>query len=115
MFEAAGLARIRLAPLLAAFFLGRLVSYSIYVGGASAAHDDLTRLFDRGLFSPQAIAIQVAGIVLLIVLVLIDWPSVIDKLRAFWAARRGRRAPAPIRETLTEPTPARSRDVSGRQ
>ena len=62
------------------------------------AHDDLKRLFDRGLFSPQAIAIQVAGIVLLIVLVLIDWPSVIDKLRAFWAARRGRPAPAPIRQ-----------------
>lgn len=115
MFEAAGLARIRLVPLLAAFFLGRLVSYSIYVGGASAAHDDLKRLFDRGLFSPQAIAIQVAGIVLLIVLVLIDWPSVIDKLRAFWAARRGRPAPAPIRQTFTELTPAKSRDVSGQQ
>jgi membrane protein YqaA with SNARE-associated domain len=41
MFEAAGLARVRLIPLLAAFFLGRLVRYSIYVGGASAAHDDL--------------------------------------------------------------------------
>jgi hypothetical protein len=39
MFEAAGLARVRLRPLLAAFFLGRLVSYSIYVGAASAAHD----------------------------------------------------------------------------
>jgi hypothetical protein len=67
------------------------------------------------LFSPQAIAIQVAGIVLLIVLVLTDWPSVIDKLRAFWAARRGRPAPTPIRQTLTELTPAKSRDVSGQQ
>ena len=37
MFEAAGLARIRLGPLLAAFFVGRLLSYSFYVGTASAA------------------------------------------------------------------------------
>ncbi len=53
MFEAAGLARIRLGHLLAAFFLGRLVSYSIYVSTASAAHQKLSRVFSKGLFSPQ--------------------------------------------------------------
>ena len=42
MFEAAGLARIRLRPPLVAFLLGRLVSYSLYVGAASAAHDSTT-------------------------------------------------------------------------
>ncbi len=52
LFEAAGLAQIRLGRLLVAFFLGRLVSYSIYVGGASAAHQSLSRLFSKGLFSP---------------------------------------------------------------
>lgn len=90
MFEAAGLARIRLRPLLAAFLLGRLVSYSIYVGAASAAHHSLSRLFDAGLFSPQAIATQLAGIALLVAMVLIDWPPVIDGWRRWWAARRGR-------------------------
>jgi hypothetical protein len=64
MFEAAGLARIRLAPLLAAFFLGRLVSYSIYVSTASAAHQKLSRLFSKGLFSPQAITTELIGIAL---------------------------------------------------
>src|SRR5207302_8784724 len=68
MFEAAGLARIRLAPLLGAFFLGRLVSYSLYVGAASAAHRSVTNLFRQGLTSPQAIGIQLSAIVVLVVI-----------------------------------------------
>lgn len=100
MFEAAGLARIRLRPLLVAFFLGRLVSYSFYVGAASAADTSLRRLFAEGLFSPQTIAIQVVGVGLVIAMVAVDWPSLIDKVRARWAARRGRPAPPPIRQTL---------------
>jgi hypothetical protein len=99
MFEAAGLARIRLPPLLAAFFLGRLVSYSLYVGAASAAHDSLSRLFDKGLFSFEAIVTQLIGVAVLIAIVFVDWPSVIDKARGWWAARRGRPAPPPIRNS----------------
>lgn len=45
MFEAAGLARIRLTPLVGAFFVGRLVSYSLYVEAAGAAHKSLAKLF----------------------------------------------------------------------
>ncbi len=101
MFEAAGLARIRLGHLLAAFFLGRLVSYSIYVSTASAAHQKLSRLFSKGLFSPQAITTELIGVALVIAMVVIDWPSVIDKARGWWAARRGRPAPPPIRQGLT--------------
>jgi hypothetical protein len=105
MFEAAGLARIGLAPLLGAFFVGRLVSYSFYVGAASAAHDSVAKLFRQGFTSPQAIAIQLIAIALLVAMVSIDWPSTIDKLRAWWAARRGRPKPRPIRETLTRDSP----------
>jgi hypothetical protein len=100
MFEAAGLARINLRPLLAAFLVGRLVSYTVYVSAASAAHHSLKHIFDQGLFSPQAIATQVVCIGLLIAMIFIDWPSVIDKVRGWWAVRRGRPAPRPIRETL---------------
>jgi hypothetical protein len=106
MFEAAGLSRIRLAPLLSAFFVGRLVSYSLYVGAASAAHKSVAKLFRQGLTSPQAIATQVIAIALLVVIARVDWPSTIDKLRAWWAARRGRPKPPPIRETLMEPPPS---------
>ena len=98
LFEAAGLARIRLGRLLAAFFLGRLVSYSIYVVGASAAHQSLSHLFSKGLFSPQEIATELIGVALLLAVILIDWPSVIDNARGWWAARRGRPDPASIRQ-----------------
>jgi membrane protein YqaA with SNARE-associated domain len=101
MFEAAGLARIGLAPLLGAFFVGRLVSYSVYVGAASAAHDSVAKLFRRGFTSPEAIAVQLVALALLVAIVRIDWPSRLDTLRAWWAARRGRPKPRPIRETLT--------------
>jgi hypothetical protein len=106
MFEAAGLARIRLSRLLVAFFVGRLVSYSIYVGAASAAHQSLSRLLSKGLFSPQAIATGLVGVVLLLAVVLIDWPSVIDKARSWWAAKRGRPAPPPIRQSLFPDPPS---------
>jgi hypothetical protein len=113
MFEAAGLARVRLWPLLVAFLLGRLVSYSVYVGAASAAHDSLKRIFDKGLLSPQAIATQVIGIAVLLAIVFIDWPTVIDKMRGWWAARRGRPVPTPIRELALSqaPTGALARDA----
>jgi hypothetical protein len=100
LFEAAGLAQIPLRPLLAAFFLGRLVSYSIYVAGASVAHESLSHMFSKGFFSPQAIATELFSVGLLVAIVLIDWPSVIDKVRGWWAMRRGRPAPAPIRQQL---------------
>jgi uncharacterized membrane protein YdjX (TVP38/TMEM64 family) len=99
MFEAAGLARIRLRPLLVAFFLGRLVSYSIYVAAASAAHKSLGHLFAKGPFSPQAIATQLIGIAVLLAIIVVDWPTLIDRVRGWWARRRGRPAPPPIRQT----------------
>ena len=105
MFEAAGLARIRLAPLVGAFFVGRLVSYSLYVGAASAAHKSVEKLFRQGFSSPQAIATQVIAIVVLIGIIKIDWPTTIDTVRAWWATKRGRPTPRPIRETLTVEAP----------
>ncbi len=96
LFEAAGLARVRLRHLVAAFFVGRLVSYSICVTAASAGHRSLSRVFAKGFFSPQTIVTEVLSIALLVATLLIDWPTVIDKLRGWWAVRRGRPAPAPI-------------------
>ena len=107
LFEAAGLARIRLRPIVAAFLVGRLVSYSAYVGGASAAHDTVKKLFDKGFTSPQAVATQVVALLVLIAVVLIDWPTVIDKVRDWWAARRGKPKPRSIRDTL-KPDPTKS-------
>jgi membrane protein YqaA with SNARE-associated domain len=108
MFEAAGLARIRLGPILGAFFVGRLVSYSLYVGAATAAHNSVANVFRRGFTSPQAIAAQLIAVALVVALVSVDWLSTIDKLRAWWAGRRGRPKPRPIRETLMPGSPKSS-------
>jgi hypothetical protein len=94
MFEAAGLARI--------------VSYSFYVGAASAAHDSVAKLFRQGFTSPQAIAIQLIAVALLVAMVRVDWPSTLDSVRGWWAAKRGRPKPPTVRETLTADSPKSS-------
>lgn len=77
LFIAAGLVGARLVPLTAAFFAGRLVSYSIYVGAASAAGASLSRLIGESLGSPLGIAIQLVMLAGLVALVRIDWTRIL--------------------------------------
>ena len=84
LFEAAGLMAVRLLPLTLAFFAGRLVSYSLYVGGASVARNTgFGQLLSDSLTSPWAIGLQVLLLVGLVLLGRIDWAGV--------AARRSAR------------------------
>jgi uncharacterized membrane protein YdjX (TVP38/TMEM64 family) len=74
LFEAAGLIGVSLRPLTAAFFAGRLVSYSIYVGGASAAAStSIGHLVTSSFTSPWGIALQVVLLGALALLTRIDW------------------------------------------
>jgi uncharacterized membrane protein YdjX (TVP38/TMEM64 family) len=74
LFEAAGLVGVALLPLTAAFFAGRLVSYALYVGGASAAAKTSTgKLVSSSFTSPWGIAIQVLLLLGLVGLTRIDW------------------------------------------
>ena len=74
LFEAAGLTGVRLLPFTLAFFLGRTLSYSIYVFTAHEVKESsLGQTFQNQLTSPVAIALQVAMIVLLVLLAKIDW------------------------------------------
>lgn len=74
LFEAAGLIGVALRPLTAAFFAGRLVSYSLYVGGArAAAHTSAGELVRSSFTSPWGIALQVALLAGLVALARIDW------------------------------------------
>jgi uncharacterized membrane protein YdjX (TVP38/TMEM64 family) len=68
LFVAAGLMTVPLLPLTAAFFAGRLVSYSIYVGIASIAEQNLGDLVLDALTSPLGMALQVAMLIGLAVL-----------------------------------------------
>lgn len=75
LFEAAGIIRtISLRPLLVAFAGGRLISYSIYVSGASALKEtSLGQIIKNELTSPIAIALQVLLILGLVALGNVKW------------------------------------------
>ena len=74
---------VPLVPLALAFFAGRLVSYSIYVGGATLAQESLGDAFAGALTSPVGIALQLAMLAALVGLVKIDWAAIATRrLRA---------------------------------
>lgn len=63
LFVGAGLMTVPLLPLTVAFFAGRLVSYSIYVGAATVAERNLGSLALDALTSPLGLGLQVAMLV----------------------------------------------------
>ena len=78
LFEAAGIIkRIALGPLLLAFAGGRLISYSIYVSGASVLKEtSLGQIVQKEFTSPLAITIQLLLIIGLIALGNVKWNGV---------------------------------------
>lgn len=75
LFEAAGFMKnVALKPLLAAFALGRTVSYTTYVTGAAViAASTFGEVVIHELKSPWAIATQVIMIIALVALGNVDW------------------------------------------
>lgn len=74
LFEAAGLAKVRLAAFTGAFFCGRIVSYSIYAFTAKELKESsLGKAFTQSVSSPIGILIQLAMIAALVALLTIDW------------------------------------------
>jgi membrane protein YqaA with SNARE-associated domain len=71
LFVGAGLMTVPLLPLTAAFFAGRLVSYSIYVGAASVAAENLGTIVTDALTSPLGLGLQIA---MLVALAALMWP-----------------------------------------
>jgi len=79
LFVAAGLLTVPLVPLTAAFFVGRLVSYTLYVAAASAAASSLGDVFRKVVASPIGIVLQIAMLGLLVLLYRIDWARVLNR------------------------------------
>ena len=74
LFEAAGLARLALVPLTALYMVGRFPRYWLYSKGAQAlAETDFWRAFSDTLTSPQAVAVELLMIVLIVMLIRTDW------------------------------------------
>jgi membrane protein YqaA with SNARE-associated domain len=80
LFEAAGLMAVPLVPLTALFFVGRIVSYSLYVVGASAVKNtNVGRVLTSSLTSPVGIAIEVAMLAGVVALTRVDWVSLASR------------------------------------
>ena len=74
LFEAAGLIGKRLITFTLAFFAGRLVSYSLYVAGASQLKDrNLGEIFTSSLTSPWAITLEVISLAGIYAMTQINW------------------------------------------
>lgn len=79
LFLAAGLLDLPLGLLTIAFFLGRLVSYSIYVAVATLADRQLGTVLSQVFGSPWSIALQVLLLVAVCVLPFINWRRLLDR------------------------------------
>jgi membrane protein YqaA with SNARE-associated domain len=79
LFVAAGLLELPLGILTVAFFLGRMVSYSIYVAIATLAERQFGNIVGKAFGSPWSIALQLGLLVLVCLLPLIDWKKFVDR------------------------------------
>ena len=86
LFVAAGLMRVSLLPLTAAFFAGRVVSYTIYVTGASAIKDTLGDEVLESFTSPVGIVLQLAALAALVLFLRLNWAEILG-------SRGGQRPP----------------------
>ena len=89
LFEAAALLDLGLVPLTAAFFLGRAVSYSIYLGTARIVrHTDVGQVLTSSLTSPWAVLLQVGMLAALVMLGHVDWSSRSHRTAGLQAQRK---------------------------
>ncbi len=79
LFTAAGLMEVALVPLTAAFFAGRVVSYSIYVTGAAALRKTFGDTLVDSLTSPIGIAAQLLALIGLVLLLRLDWADILAR------------------------------------
>jgi len=79
LFIAAGLTRVRLAPIVAAFLTGRLVSYTLWAAGAHAVVDRLDDVFVGYWRNAGAVAVQLALLAVLVIFARLDWVRILDR------------------------------------
>jgi len=73
LFIAAGFLHLPRRIVAGAFFAGRLVTYSLYIGVATTVDSRFSHLFKDLLGSPWSIATQLALLLILTLIPLIDW------------------------------------------
>jgi hypothetical protein len=88
LFLAAWFLDLNLPLFTLAFFVGRLVSYSIYMSVAVVAERQLGNVLQQAFGAPWSIAVQVGLLVLVCLLPLVNWRKLLERLSAFRAKHR---------------------------
>ena len=86
LFIAAGLTRMQLARIVAAFCAGRLVSYPLWIAASRVTAARLQQLLLGQYMNVAAITLEVGLVVLLIAFVRVDWLRVIGRFDPAFAA-----------------------------
>ncbi len=79
LFIAVGIARGSLAPVLAIFAGTRFVSYLIWVSAAITAANSLRESLAPRFGGELAVAVQLVGFILLILVMQVDWASILKR------------------------------------
>jgi len=77
LFVAAGLTTVRLAPVVAGFFAGRVISYTVSVVATSRVATSLDAILGSALNSPRAIVIQLVSVAAMVGVTRIPWTKVL--------------------------------------
>lgn len=99
LFIAAGLTRMSLGRITAAFLAGRLISYPLWIGVAHVAIQSVGQLFTERLANVPGLLLELGLIASVIAFTRIDWLRVIARLDPTFSAAMDPRAPQSLRST----------------
>ena len=90
LFIAAGLTRMSLRGITAAFLAGRLISYPLWIGAAHVAVQRFDELFADRLANIPALVLDIALLASLVLFARIDWIRVIGRFDPSFEGHAGR-------------------------
>jgi membrane protein YqaA with SNARE-associated domain len=91
LFIAAGVSRMRLAPVVGAFFVGRVISYTFWSATADTIVDRVEDMFSGHWSSVTVLALEALALVALVVVTRVDWPRLLPLPAEPGAARSASR------------------------
>lgn len=77
IFIAAGLAKVRIKLLASAFFVGRLISYTFWVGLSQKLADNLEDIFSSHYSKIGTIGVELLGVLVLFIIGKIAWKKIL--------------------------------------
>jgi membrane protein YqaA with SNARE-associated domain len=77
MFIAAGLSNVKIGPIAAGFFLGRMVSYPFFATTARGVNDRFGNIFIKEWKDPKFIVLELLSVAGVVIFARIDWPRLL--------------------------------------